>query len=385
MKVAYLSQSSFSDVDLSLLTELQNKADVTYLLYLYPQELRRAAVNIGQPYKQNGVFPAEIYSELEPLSKALDKTRFKVVTANKNRFFSYARLKASFKLFFHILKEKYDIIHLTFAPPISMLWLYMFRKKLVLTVHDPIPHSSTTSRSLMWERNWAMSNIGHFVLLKENQEEAFKKLYGLRNDQQVSISRLSSYNYLSLYNEKNTVKGEYILFFGRIASYKGLQILLPAMERVHLNHPNVRLVIAGSGKFSVDVSRYEVLDYIEIRNRFIPDNELAGLIKGSLFVVAPYIDATQSGVVMSAFAFNKPCLVTNVGGLPEMVGHGQYGMIAEPSDEDSLVNSIDKLLSDREMLNEYSENINTDYRQGKYSWDHISDEYVDVFNNVISH
>ena len=51
---------------------------------------------------------------------------------------------------------------------------------------------------------------------------------------------------------------------------------------------------------------------------------------------------------MSAFAFNKPCLVTNVGGLPEMVGHGQYGMIAEPSDEDSLVNSIDKLLSDRE-------------------------------------
>ena len=60
-------------------------------------------------------------------------------------------------------------------------------------------------------------------------------------------------------------------------------------------------------------------------------------------------------------------------------------MIAEPSDEDSLVNSIDKLLSEREMLNEYSENINTDYRQGKYSWDHISDEYVDVFNNVISH
>ena len=111
-----------------------------------------------------------------------------------------------------------------------------------------------------------MSNIGHFVLLNENQEEPFKKLYGLRIDQQVTISRLSSYNYLSLYNNESTVKGEYILFFGRITSYKGLQILLPAMERVHLNYPNVKLVIAGSGKFSVDVSRYEVLDYIEIRN-----------------------------------------------------------------------------------------------------------------------
>ena len=77
--------------------------------------------------------------------------------------------------------------------------------------------------------------------------------------------------------------------------------------------------MAGGGKFHFDVSEYEALDYIGIRNRFIPDDEMVALIKNCAFMVCPYTDATQSGVIMSAFAFNKPVIATDVGGLPEMV------------------------------------------------------------------
>ena len=140
------------------------------------------------------------------------------------------------------------------------------------------------------------------------------------------------------------------------------------MERVHVIFPTLKLLIAGSGNVHFDLAKYKGLDYIEFRNRFIPDDELVALIQHSKFLVCPYTDATQSGVIMSAFAFAKPVVATNVGGLPEMLGNNKYGMIVNSKDVDCLADGITALLKDEDMLNRFSKNIAIDYSDGDKSW-----------------
>ena len=144
------------------------------------------------------------------------------------------------------------------------------------------------------------------------------------------------------------------------------------MKRVHRECPDCRLIVAGGGKFHFDVSEYEALDFIGIRNRFIPDDEMVALIKNCAFMVCPYTDATQSGVIMSAFAFNKPVIATDVGGLPEMVKDRHYGLIIKEKDVNALAESIVSLWRDPELTASFSEEIRRDYSTGEKSWRHIA-------------
>ena len=72
------------------------------------------------------------------------------------------------------------------------------------------------------------------------------------------------------------------------------------MELAHTKYPELTLVVAGKGKYYFDIEKYLKLPYFKIDNRFIPDGELAAMIRECEFVVVPYVDATQSGVIMSA-------------------------------------------------------------------------------------
>jgi glycosyltransferase involved in cell wall biosynthesis len=179
------------------------------------------------------------------------------------------------------------------------------------------------------------------------------------------------------------INGRYILFAGKISPYKGLDYLLPAMEQVHQRCPDCRLIVAGGGKYHFDISHYQTLDYIDIRNRFIPDEELVTLIKHCAFMVCPYTDATQSGVIMSAFAFNKPVIATNVGGLPEMVIHQQYGLIIKEKNVNAIVESITLLWRQQDVINTYSEHIKQDYDTGELSWKKIAEEIRSKYATII--
>ena len=89
-------------------------------------------------------------------------------------------------------------------------------------------------------------------------------------------------------------------------------------------------------------------------------------------MVCPYTDATQSGVIMSAFAFNKPVIATNVGGLPEMVKNQHYGIIINEKDTDALAESIITLWTNPKKKDFFAENIESDYGKGDLSWKKIA-------------
>jgi len=288
------------------------------------------------------------------------------------------------KLLIILLRLKIKILHTTMYFSAEMFLLYFLHKKTFLTVHDPLPHSDIlhSKRDKIY-RKAAFYFINNFIILNKAQKDEFVSRYKLQH-KNIYISRLGVYDYLCKYT--NTIlpnkKEKYILFFGRITSYKGLDYLFPAMKVLHETHKNVKLIAAGyCEKYYFNISEYQDCSYVEMINSFIPDSELAVLIQDALFVVCPYTDATQSGVVMSAFAFNVPVLATNVGGLSEYVEHMKSGYIVSPKSVNELADGMKYLMEHNDLLDEQRKYINEKYKTGDYSWEKITDDLIEIYKN----
>lgn len=382
MKVAYISTPWFADVDLSYLSSLRDKCDVDYYLILLPSWTRVTAINIKSFYNKSGIFNTSIYPELFAFEEMIDLSRTYIVNINSHSYHSLTAFSVFYKLYIQLRKKRYNVIHHTTIPDYNRYILYMLRKKSLFSFHDPIPHSSDTSFVNRINR-WLCLKLGNsFLLYNQSQKEDFISTYRLHK-KKVYISKLGAYTYLKAFDQERIVKGKYILFFGGISPYKGLEFLFPSMVDVHEKFPDVKLVVAGKGKFYFDISEYEKLPYFVFMNRFVEDKDLSTLIRDSEFVVAPYKDATQSGVVMSAFALNKPCVVTEVGGLPEMVKDGQMGVVVPPCDTKSLTIAICSLLKDENERNVYADNINASYFKGDNSWDVITNGMIKIYKKVV--
>ena len=382
LKIAYFSGRMFSDVDLSFLMVAKDLAEIDYYVPVFKNYYKGAAFNIQKPSPKFGIYPAiELYPELTPCGRLIDANRFFAVNSYAMHMWDPRNLWLYVRLAWRL--RKYDVIHITDFPQYYEIPLYFLRKKIVLTVHDPIPHSTVLCNAplVLKARKWGFRLLNHFIILNSAQKEECVALNHLEK-KHIYDSRLGRYDYLKMYSQPNNKISDYFLFFGQIASNKGIDYLLEAMKRVHTQYPNMRLIVAGKGKYPFDITEYQQLDYIEFRNRFIPDDELAELIQGAYCAVCPYKDATQSGVVMSAFAFNKPIIATNVGGLPEQVEHDKYGLIVPPCDVDALANAMIRLLSHPEKLQEYADNIERDYAEGSKSWKEIAKGLVNIYQEV---
>lgn len=384
MKVAYIGKIQLSDADLSYLNEAQKYTDITYFMEVTPRFMKGPAYNISKIYPHSGVFKAiEAYPEFEKYSKIIDINKFYIVNTC-GRFWQLKAFWTNLLLVIFIIKHKFDIIHLSWPANIYELFIYVFGKKSILTVHDPFPHTGLDTKIVRLRRKIAFKFIHYFIILNKAQRQAFISYYNLPENI-VFNSQLSCYTFLNKVtpNYSFVPKEKYILFAGKISQYKGLDYLLPAMKRVHKYFPETKLVVAGCGSFNFDITEYKKLQYLDIRNRFIPNEELAALIKRAQFVICPYTDATQSGVIMSAFAFNIPVLATNVGGLPEMLGNGKYGLLVTPKNIEALYGGIIQLFSEASNLKEYRQNIKKDYScYGIHSWQNIAQELMEVYKSI---
>jgi len=380
MKIAYLGKIQLSDVDLSYLHELQQQADVTYIMEVNPRFMQGPAFQFLKLYPKSGLFKAvDIYPEYQRLKGFIELDRCYVLNTT-GKYWLLKSFWTHLLLLMFLFRQHFDTIHCAWPPNLYEFVLYFLRKKLVLTVHDPFPHTGNDTLIVRIRRKMAFWLIPRLIILNKAQRGEFLTFYHLP-EHRVFNSRLSSYTYLQtiVQSANHHTDGRYILFAGKISPYKGLDFLLPAMEIVHNACPDCRLVVAGGGKFHFDVGRYQSSDYINIRNRFIPDEELVTLIRNCFFMVCPYTDATQSGVIMSAFAFNKPVIATNVGGLPEMVDHERFGVIVKEKDVNELAESIIKLWKAPDKVKYYSDEIRKSYGTGELSWKHIATEMIGIY------
>ena len=171
-----------------------------------------------------------------------------------------------------------------------------------------------------------------------------------------------------------------ILFFGFIRKYKGLDILLEAFKVLILESKIKSLKLLIAGEFYEDEKNYqELLNDPAIKNdlilhtNFISDSEVKYYLCAADCVVQPYRSATQSGVTPLAYHFEKPMIVTNVGGLPSLVPDRKVGLIAEP-DAKSIA---EKIIEYFELGEEYFlPNLREEKK--KYSWKVMTDAIIDL-------
>lgn len=171
--------------------------------------------------------------------------------------------------------------------------------------------------------------------------------------------------------ELNLLPGnKYLLSFGLVRKYKGLDLLIRALASKKLAHLPLKLIVAG--EFYDDFESYRklveelgVYDKVIMENTFIPNAEVVQYFCAADLVVQPYRDATQSGVTQVAYHFDKPMVVSNVGALPEMVADGKAGYVVDP-DPEAIAEAIRKFF-DEKRQDEFSSNVREEKK--KYSWD----------------
>ena len=175
----------------------------------------------------------------------------------------------------------------------------------------------------------------------------------------------------------------YLLFFGFIRDYKGLDLLIRAFADERLRKFPVKLLVAGEYYSSPEpylklIKEYNLENLIELRTDFIPDDEVNLYFSAADMVVQPYKSATQSGVTQIGYHFNKPMLVTNVGGLSEIIPDGKIGYVVEP-DPKSIANALaDFYENDRRI--EFEANIIEEKK--KFSWSNMANTFLSVYNKI---
>lgn len=385
MKVAYISTPHFADCDIPLIGELQKKINLFYFLKVSESTKRLTLIKIESLNKRGGVYPASDFPELAYLANDIDLSKTYIVNLPGKHDWSISNLLAIFRMVCVILYLKINIVHITWPPRYGEFFTYLLRKRIVITMHDPLPHSSEDTWLNRFHRNVCFRLVNDFILLNETQKEQFIETYRMEA-KHVTLSHLSAYTNLQNVKPQKPNISNYVLFFGGISSHKGIEYLCEAMDKVCKNHPDTKLVIAGKGKIYFDLKQHAIYrnDRLVLLNRYIDDTELVGLISSSLFVVCPYVDATQSGVIMSAFALNKPVIATNVGALPTMVKNGKYGTIVPPKDAAALATAIDTLIGNPQKIKAMTVNIEHDYSEGKYSWNAIAQGIIDIYTKKLS-
>ena len=173
-----------------------------------------------------------------------------------------------------------------------------------------------------------------------------------------------------------------ILFFGFIRQYKGLDLLLKAMADERIKQQNIKLLVAGefyedSKPYMDLIQQYQLQDSIILRTNFIPDSEVQYYLSAADCVIQPYKNATQSGVTPLAYHFEKPMVVTNVGGLPSLVPDRKVGLVCEPAPE-SIASAILEFYSMGEEF--FLPGLQEEKK--KYSWSNLTNAILNLAANV---
>jgi glycosyltransferase involved in cell wall biosynthesis len=253
------------------------------------------------------------------------------------------------------------------------------KKTRVVTIADNIlPHEKRVGDSLL-TRYYIKKSDGYVTLsksvlkeLEEFQPGNKPRIYSphpLYDNFGDKISREEALSILKLSPDY-----KYILFFGFIREYKGLDILLEAMADPILDDLPLKLIVAGE-YYSSDQEYVKIIREKSLGNKlvmhtnFISNEKVAAYFCASDLVVQPYKDASQSGVTQVAYHFGIPMVVTNVGALPEMVPHMVSGIVVKP-DAKSVANGIFRF---------FNKNLAVELRKGvenqkkRFSWKELVD------------
>jgi glycosyltransferase involved in cell wall biosynthesis len=179
-----------------------------------------------------------------------------------------------------------------------------------------------------------------------------------------------------------------ILFFGLLKPYKGLSVLLHSLAQVRQALPRVFLLVVGydmgvRSKLGRLVEDLHVADHVIWRTQYVPSRDVSLYFAASDVVALPYLAGSSSAVLVTAYAYGKPVVATNVGGLNEMVEQGKTGIVVPASDFRALADALIQILREperRAAMGDYARLL----AQTRHSWHHIANQTDEVYQRLLS-
>ena len=350
--ILYYLHTYFMDSALEWLNDLKSSYDVHLVVELSPDSIKSTVINIDSRIIDNDF--GDLYEVLDETTKQVLAPYLQGLASIKYVFYptkqmlSFKNLAIAFKVLFYIKRSKIGTIHFdTTSGRLMPVLPFLFSLKRIATIHDPTPHTGeeTLKKTIIKKvYNYLITN---YLVYSRYSYQQF-----IFNNRQLHFNifnaQLKPYSYISKLDTSIKKEKKYILFFGRISYYKGIDLLIDAYQTLASQYPNLNLIIAGKGSIDYIPTDNTHIDGIRFLNKYVSIQELAELIQNAEFIVCPYREATQSGVLMTAFALNKPVLATNVGAFPEYVVENVNGMLVDPT-----VNGIKKGIQNMLLNNQY--------------------------------
>ena len=282
--------------------------------------------------------------------------RLRLVPIPWPRHRSLANLALLARLRVHLARRRPQVLHFVGD---SVVWLvlalpFLRRYPLVVTVHDVDYHPGDVQsrrvpmRLVQRLRRSATALIVHGEGLR--RDLASRGLAPPAGIHVVHHLVLMRYVRLARAQGMSSASGDgtyRVLFFGRVMAYKGLAVLIAAADLVVEDRPHVRFVVAGTGP-ELDRLRPELerRPWFDVRDRFVPDDEVSQLFVDADIIALPYLEASQSGVAALAASFGRPVVATRTGELGELVAATGMGQVVAPGDATAFAAAILAVLDD---------------------------------------
>ena len=305
----------------------------------------------------------------------IESTKYMIHTADPLNIIKTAR---------YIRKQRPDMVliqwwHPYFAPCYYLMQRFMGRQNVTFVCHNVFPHERFPLDKLLTKM--ALKRGTHYILHAEEEGKELQKIkdrpdYVITPHPTYNAFRFEGMNKAQARDRLHITQDEKVLlFFGYVRDYKGLKYLLRAMPEIVREEETVRLWVVG--EFGADREEYHNLitelkmqEYIRVVDTYTPDREVEKYFAMADLVVLPYTSATQSGIVQIAYGFEKPVIVTNVGGLPDVVEDGKTGYVIEPEKPEEIAHAVLR------FYREEKEQTFTDHiKQGahRFSWERMAE------------
>lgn len=317
------------------------------------------------------LFPGKTQYSEEPAPKKLK------ISVSVNSVNPFNWIKVGLK----IMRMKPDLLITKFWIPfmgpclgtIAKIAKWNKHTKVISIIDNIIPHEKRFGDRIL--ANYFVRNVDAFMTMSQS---VFDDMKSFTTKKPVGLSPHPLYDNFGFPLSKSDARkllnldeaGKYLLFFGFIRDYKGLDLLLKAMANPEIYKSDIKLIVAG--EFYTDSKPYlDLIDALKLKDKlilatdFIPDSKVNQYFSAADLIVQPYKDATQSGVTQIAYFFEKPMIVTNVGGLSEIVPHQKAGYVVDVNPDAIAEAIVDFFKNDRENLMI----ANCCEEKKKYSWE----------------
>ncbi len=351
-----------------LFRELSKKYDTTLINYslLYP----------------NFLFPGTTQFDLSQKAETVPSERL----INSINPFSWYRVARRIKSLNPDLVV-FDWWNPFFGPCHFMITLLMgkkFRRNTLVVTENVISHEGRWIDRVLTKIG--LANASSFIALSGSVEKQLDLFRGDRKVYRSELPIVTTYEQNVVTNKIEARKklgylpqDKILLFFGYVREYKGLDVLIRAFPLAKKTIPELKLLIVGEfydspEKYMKLIRELDLTSDVKVVNEFVPNENVGDYYAPSDVVVLPYKEATQSGILKIAYGFEKPVIVTDVGGLHESVEEGQTGFTVKANSPEALADGIGKFYSNDAP---YMENIRKKNEQNSFK------DVLDIFEDLV--